>query len=78
MKGLILYFKLLLLLLCYIIILKYYTIIIIINYKQKLNFNFFASQHLVIEEKNEQFLLEKASNLTHEFLYDIFIQKLMC
>ena len=32
--------------------------------------NTFASQRLLFEDKNEQFLLENASNLTHDFLYD--------
>ena len=31
-----------------------------------------ASQRLVFEEKNESFLLENASNLTHKFLYGNF------
>ena len=30
----------------------------------------FASQRRVFEGKNEAFLLENASNLTHEFLYE--------
>ena len=34
--------------------------------------NTFASQCLVCEEKNEPFLLENASNLTHEFFMTIF------
>ena len=54
------------------------------------NINTFTSQRLVSEEKNEPFLLENASNLTHEFLYNnltryiqnffgkIVIQKCMC
>ena len=57
----------------------------------KCNINTFTSQSLIFEEKNEPFHLEKASNLTHEFLYDnlnkkillnflvkVVIQKLMC
>ena len=34
--------------------------------------NIFASQRLVFQENNEPFLLENASNLKHEFLYDNF------
>ena len=59
-----------------------------ILYKFKvLIINTFASQRLVFEEKNTPFLLESASKLTHEFLYDNFIknffvkkviQKFMC
>ena len=32
--------------------------------------NTFVSHDLVFEEKNEPFLFENASNLTHEFLFD--------
>ena len=39
------------------------------------NLNIFASQRFVFEKKNEPFLLEKASNLTLEFLYDNFNKK---
>ena len=38
--------------------------------------NTFASQRHVFDEKNEPFLLENASNLTHEFLYDKFNKKI--
>ena len=41
------------------------------------NFNTFASQRLVFEEKNLPFLLENSSNLTHEFLYDNFNKKIL-
>ena len=40
-------------------------------------FNTFASQGLVFEEKNEPFLIENASYLTHEFLYDNFNKKIL-
>ena len=45
--------------------------------------NTFASQRFILEGKNEPFLLENASNLTHEFLQENFvvkivIQKLVC
>ena len=40
-------------------------------------FNTFVSQRLVFEEKYELFLLENASNLTHEFLYDNFSKKIL-
>ena len=36
----------------------------------------FAFQRLVFEEKNEPFILENASNLTHEILYDNFNKKM--
>ena len=39
--------------------------------------NTFASQPLVFEEKNEPFILENASNLTHKFLYDNFSKKIL-
>ena len=39
-------------------------------YNIRTNINTFASQRLVFEENNEPFLLENASNLTNEFLYD--------
>ena len=39
-------------------------------------FNTFASQRLVFEQNNEPFLLENASNLTNEFLYDNFNKKI--
>ena len=39
-------------------------------------FNTFAFQRLVFEGKNEPFLLENASNLNHEFLYDNFNKKI--
>ena len=38
--------------------------------------NTFASQRFVFEGKNEVFLLENTSNLTHEFLYDNFNKKM--
>ena len=34
-----------------------------------------SAQRFVFEEKNEPFLFENASNLTHEFLYDNFNKK---
>ena len=37
--------------------------------------NTFASQYFAFEENNEPFLLENASNLTHEFLQDNFNKK---
>ena len=40
-------------------------------------FNTFAFQRLVFEGKNGIFILENASNLTHEFLYDIFNNKIL-
>ena len=40
------------------------------------NFNTFASQRPVFEGKNEPFLLENASNLTHEISYDNFNKKI--
>ena len=40
-------------------------------------FNIFAFQHLVFEGKNESPLLENASSLTHEFLYDNFKKKIL-
>ena len=39
-------------------------------------FNTFASQRLVFEEENEPFLIKIALNLTHEFLYDNFNNKI--
>ena len=39
--------------------------------------NSFASHDLGFEEKSESFLVEKASNLTHEFLYDNFNKKML-
>ena len=41
------------------------------------NFNTFASQRLVIEEKNEPFLHENASNLTHECFYENFNKQIL-
>ena len=41
------------------------------------DFNTFALQRLVLEKENEQFLLENASNLTHEFFYDNFNKKIL-
>ena len=38
--------------------------------------NTFAFERLVFEENNEPFLLENASNLTHECLYDNFNKKI--
>ena len=40
-----------------------------------LYFNTFASERLIFDGKIEPFLLENASNLTHEFLYDNFNKK---
>ena len=40
-------------------------------------FNTFASHRLVFEEKNEPFILENASNLTHEGLYDNFNNEIL-
>ena len=40
------------------------------------NINTFVSQWFIFEEKNKPFLLEKASNLTHEFLYGILTRKI--
>ena len=42
-----------------------------------LSFNTFPSQRLVFEGKNEPFLLENASNLTHEFLFDNLLIKIV-
>ena len=39
--------------------------------------NTFASQRLVLEEKNEPFLLENALNLTQKFLNDNFNKKIL-
>ena len=39
--------------------------------------NTFAPQCLIFEEKNEPFFIKKASNLTHEFLYDNFNKKIL-
>ena len=39
-------------------------------------FNALISQRLIFDEKNELFLLENTSNLTHEFFYDIFNEKI--
>ena len=44
-------------------------------FKFESTFNTFTFQRHVFEEKNELFLLESASNLTHEFLYDNFNRK---
>ena len=41
------------------------------------NINTFTSQRLVSEEKNEPFLLENASNMTHKLLYDNFNKKIL-
>ena len=38
--------------------------------------NTFASQSLIFDGKNESFLLENASNLTYEGLYDNFNKKI--
>ena len=35
----------------------------------------FVSQRFIFDGKNGQFLLENASSLTHEFLYDNFNKK---
>ena len=54
---------------------NFYVEIMIIQIKTSL-FNTFASQRLVFEEKNEPFLYENASSLTHDFLYDNFNNKI--
>ena len=43
----------------------------------KLTLNTFVSQPFVFEEKNEPFVLENASNLTHEFLYNNFNKNIL-